>query len=387
MEHREPSRQLFESVFQSLDLAVLVRPQTEKPQTFELASPPPPWFTEVFRSPNHMEECSPFLSDFIEGTARESWNGNEARTPSGLWTEEVNGELHHFEATAIAQNNSEVLIIEAANNRHDREQAHLHYAHEIALQQRRLDKERQRKEILLDCIVHELSSPLSTILMNLQFVENQIQQPKLRSALSRAEAQAKQQRDLIHSISHTFRTELSPFEASLLSNPQGSDLLTLAQAATNSFRDEFPDAQFLLTHFPKSPAPHDFEVLAEHTRLSGVLKNLFDYAYHRSSKDSAIELQLHSSTDSVTCSIRHRSNSPGTLKDPDPFQLFSTPQRSTSTPAQPSTEAPRPEQIGLHFCKMMIEHWGGTIGSEALPEQGHHLWFRLRRHVSSQEAI
>jgi signal transduction histidine kinase len=35
--------------------------------------------------------------------------------------------------------------------------------------------------------------------------------------------------------------------------------------------------------------------------------------------------------------------------------------------------------LGLYFCKMTVEHWGGTIGCENRPTAGARFWFRLPR--------
>ncbi|MGH9602410.1 MAG: ATP-binding protein [Terriglobales bacterium] len=40
--------------------------------------------------------------------------------------------------------------------------------------------------------------------------------------------------------------------------------------------------------------------------------------------------------------------------------------------------------LGLYFCKMMVERWGGTIGCESIPTGGALFWFRLPRVSNSR---
>ena len=35
--------------------------------------------------------------------------------------------------------------------------------------------------------------------------------------------------------------------------------------------------------------------------------------------------------------------------------------------------------LGLYFCKITVERWGGTIGCESRPGGGARFWFRLPR--------
>ncbi|MEZ5432479.1 MAG: hypothetical protein R3F31_15125 [Verrucomicrobiales bacterium] len=44
-------------------------------------------------------------------------------------------------------------------------------------------RKKSKKEILLDCIVHDLSGPLATILMNLQHVSRQMERQDLREGV------------------------------------------------------------------------------------------------------------------------------------------------------------------------------------------------------------
>ncbi|HEY8091492.1 MAG TPA: ATP-binding protein, partial [Polyangiaceae bacterium] len=42
--------------------------------------------------------------------------------------------------------------------------------------------------------------------------------------------------------------------------------------------------------------------------------------------------------------------------------------------------------LGLYFCRITVESWGGAIGYEARPGGGARFWVRLRRAVAAGEA-
>jgi hypothetical protein len=41
--------------------------------------------------------------------------------------------------------------------------------------------------------------------------------------------------------------------------------------------------------------------------------------------------------------------------------------------------------LGLYFCKITVERWGGTIGCENRPAVGARFWFRLPRATAPSE--
>jgi len=41
--------------------------------------------------------------------------------------------------------------------------------------------------------------------------------------------------------------------------------------------------------------------------------------------------------------------------------------------------------LGLYFCKMTVERWGGAIGCENRPAVGARFWFRLSRATARSE--
>src|SRR5271169_6628663 len=41
--------------------------------------------------------------------------------------------------------------------------------------------------------------------------------------------------------------------------------------------------------------------------------------------------------------------------------------------------------LGLYFCRVTVERWGGAIGCESLPKRGSRFWFQLLKAQRSRE--
>ncbi|MFY9751978.1 MAG: response regulator, partial [Candidatus Acidiferrales bacterium] len=70
---------------------------------------------------------------------------------------------------------------------------------------------------------------------------------------------------------------------------------------------------------------------------------------------------------------------PGLPKDVPAARLFSLFSRGKENPGKAG--------LGLYFCRVTVERWGGTIGAETRAAGGSRFWFRLlRAHEAPQEA-
>ena len=102
-----------------------------------------------------------------------------------------------------------VLLIASVDEAARTQQLLVQRNHEQVLDRRRLLKEIEKKEILLDCVVHDLSGPVGTLIMNLEHIGRKLSDiSTLRPAVDRALSQAKRQLTMVRSISHVFEGEL-----------------------------------------------------------------------------------------------------------------------------------------------------------------------------------
>jgi hypothetical protein len=112
----------------------------------------------------------------------------------------------------------------------------------------------------------------------------------------------------------------------------------------------------------------DWKVVGEKLRLERVLTNLVENAFRHSPPDSTVTVGLEDDGNFILLSVD--DDGPGVPQDisKNLFQKFSQ-GKDTSGRAG----------IGLYFCRITVERWGGTIGYSPRGEGGSRFWFRLPR--------
>ena len=111
-----------------------------------------------------LADKSPFLENFLVD-AKEFWR---ARSPgsvnSGNWIERgTDGREIPLEASARSLDGKRVLLMQNLSETFDQQQQWFQTARNSLLEHEKLLKEIQKKEILLHCIVHDLTQPLSAM--------------------------------------------------------------------------------------------------------------------------------------------------------------------------------------------------------------------------------
>ena len=374
METNPTTLRILESAIRTLDLVILTRPSGNSEQVFALKSPAPHWFEDIFESPASLTDRSIFLEDFCQGAALDCWQGASELEKSAPWQEDLSqGKTQHFEATATQEADQDILIITNVTERHQQDQIYLQSAHEGVLDQRKISKERERKEILLDCIVRELGSPLSTILMNVQFAKTQSERPELQEALERAETQAERQRNLIHAVSHLFQSELDPLASANLE--QGAiSLSRLAHAVVENYRPTADQKDITLV---LRTAEDPLFVSATENHLQRVFQNLLEFALSNSPAKQSITIELTQKRTSIQASFTNKA-------PPIPSEVQAALLHPFRCPNPNSPESP--PDLHLYFCRMMIELWGGSIEMES-SSHGNRIWFELPQSSSTKSAV
>ena len=111
-------------------------------------------------------------------------------------------------------------------------------------------------------------------------------------------------------------------------------------------------------------------VEAESSRLDRVVANLFENALRYSPPESTVTLSLSDEGDSIL--IRIEDEGPGVPAEVQPrlFEKFAQGGRKTGSTG-----------LGLYFCRIMIERWGGEIGYQDRAEGGSSFRLRLKKFV------
>lgn len=351
-------------VLSVLDVAVLSR---DSEGGFALIEPMPEWWTPAFGSTETFCDHSHFLEDFVRGAAAEVWDlpGDDARTlRSGIW-EEASGERpRFFEAIASRRESGEsLLIVSLADDQRQRQQAFVQVAHDESLSRRQLRKELEKKQILLQCIMHDLGSPLETLLTNLQHVDRHLgdDQSTLKSALHQAITQAERHQELTRSIADIFAADI----AGAKSEDESVNVLDLTAVTAETVAACAPAAAekgiTLCPFFGES-----LKVVGDSLSLSRVVENLLLNAIQHSPKNGTVLISFEKSDGFAICQIEDEGPGIDPELQENLFPTFSQRQGQAGSAG-----------LGLYFCKMTVEIWGGSIVGRNRPEGGACFEFRL----------
>ncbi|MCX4242852.1 HAMP domain-containing histidine kinase [Paraliomyxa miuraensis] len=308
-------------------------------------------------------ELFPCLDPFMEA-AEVVWRGEAgARVSSGFWTDtDTDGAELHLEALAVRVDGAEVLVV-AHDERLFREQQRLlQRARELRLAHDALLREMEHKDVLLHTIVHELAAPLHTILGMLSLLDEAPRHASGVQAIDSALAAAREQKQVIGEVLEAFSAEHAPPAVALADAP---DLRLVLDRVVRERQAVAAERNIRLELAPGAPLHH---VVAEHDRLVRVLSNLVDNALCRSPTGGTVRLTVR--REGAWAYVVIDDQGP-----PVPLERLS---RLFGTLALRRDAAVAYGGLGLFFCRIAVERWGGGIGYEPSEHGGARFWVRLQ---------
>ncbi|RBP36645.1 signal transduction histidine kinase [Roseimicrobium gellanilyticum] len=330
----------------ALEAVVLVR--EGKTGEFRLLDTPPLWWEIAFGSEQEFRERSLFLEDFTSGIGAEFWDrGVGESLRSGIWEETIANARRFFEAIAIRGVGSEdLLMILPADERWREEQTFVQSSHDQSLNRRRLMKDLEKRQVLLECIMHDLGNPATTVLMNLQHINRHLGEGHggLRSSVQRIMVQAERQRKLIRVIAEAFATDLD--SAGDLDGPDAPDLVAVGAETAAALAAQAAEAGVSLCPFFGPSLP----VAAEKLTLSRVIENLLVNAIRHSKEGGTVGIYFEKEGRMGVCRVEDQGTGIETHLQERLFQPF----------VQGSKNAGQ-SGLGLYFCRLSVEKWGGSI--------------------------
>jgi signal transduction histidine kinase/CheY-like chemotaxis protein/HPt (histidine-containing phosphotransfer) domain-containing protein len=349
---------------------------------FTLVCEPPQWFREIWGQEAsqgkamNLGEASPYLENFLS-SAVEFWKTpTEAVCASGTWIERTPGrEEIPLEAVALRVNGQPVLSIYSPKNEFRETTRYLQTARDSKLAHERLLKEIQKKEILLHCIVHDLSQPLAAMRGCFECLDLETATPKGRQFVEIGKQQTVRQETLIREIVQAFAEDLKSTMSSGGSMAGPPDLLKCAQDTVVAFSPMFESKGAAIRMSPKIDLTGDWKVAGEESRLRRVLANLVENSLRYTPRNSTVTIGL----DADGCFLRAcvDDEGPGLPPGSTPSQVFAL--------FSKGKEGGGKAGLGLYFCRMTVTQWGGSIGCESLPVRGARFWFRLPRAAAAEE--
>jgi hypothetical protein len=373
-----PAESIFESFFAKQGCALF---EYLGDGRFRLIGSWPPWCENVWgarRSDDaiRLGDSSPFLENFIFD-AEEFWNSKrEGSVDSGNWMEkDSKGGSTPLEASAYSLDGKRVLLVKNLSDTFAQQQAWFQTARDSLLAHEKLYREIQKKEILLHCIVHDLTQPLSAMTGVFQLLEREAMPATLKKYVKDGERESRRQELMIRGILDAFSSDLAAQAAKDTGSGKPTDFLACVKQAIKEFASAFHQRSIRLRIGPHTDASLDWHVVGDTGRLNRILGNLLENAMRYAPADSAVSVGLEAQDGFVLAFVDDQG--PGLPQGQLPDQLFALFSKGKDHAGKAG--------LGLYFCKITVERWGGAIGAETRAQGGSRFWFRLPRSVRSQE--
>ena len=336
----------------------------------------PQWFHEIFGAGANVEtsawlaERSPFLENFLVD-ADEFWNSNkEGTVNSGAWIERgLQGREFALEASATRLAGKKILVLANPEHHYQERAGTLQTARDFTLQHERLQKEIAKKEILLHCIIHDLSQPLTAIRGCLSLMGMEKLPESARPVLEVALNQTRHQEEMIRAILDAFSGELAAPKLGAGDADSGPDLARCAQEVAKDYAPAFAERGSRIEMDATVDLSGDWRVCGDAPRLRRIYSNLVENALRYSAAGSKVSLGIAEQDGCLLATVDDQG--PGLPKGDAAPQLFALFGKSKQGGGKAG--------LGLYFCKMTVERWGGKIGAESRREGGARFWFRLPR--------
>jgi signal transduction histidine kinase len=239
---------------------------------------------------------------------------------------------------------------------------------ESSLNYQRLLKEIQKREILLHCIVHDLAGPLMGIKGGFELLAAEPISEKGRKYLDIGLRQANKQEALIREILQAFSAEVESVQRFTADPAQAPNAAHAARDVIEALSSAFALNQVHLQFDPAVDLRKDWKVVGEKSRLERVISNLLENALRHSPADSTVTIGCYDEGGQVLVAIDDQG--PGIPPEiaSSLFQKFAQGKKGRGKIG-----------LGLYFCRITVEHWGGEIGHTPREEGGTRFWFRLPR--------
>ena len=326
--------------------------------------------------PIDLADKSPFLENFLVD-AEEFWRARlSGSANSGNWIERgADGCEIPLEATARSLDGKRILLLQNLSESFGQQQQWFQTARNSLLEHEKLLKEIQKKEILLHCIVHDLTQPLSAMNSVFNLLERENLPTALRRYVKAGERESQRQELMIRGILEAFSSDLAAQQARQISPAEAPDLLACAKQAIKEFSPAFRERQIRLSLGAHADGSRGWRVVGDPSRIDRIFGNLLENAMRYSPKETTVTIGLESQDAFVFAFVD--DDGPGLPRDQRPDQLFALFSKGKSHAGKAG--------LGLYFCKITVERWGGAIGAETRERGGSRFWFRLPRAAQSTQ--
>jgi signal transduction histidine kinase/CheY-like chemotaxis protein/HPt (histidine-containing phosphotransfer) domain-containing protein len=345
---------------------------------FSLLCTAPDWFNWIWGEADGEKETlrlgdkSPFLENFLVA-AHTFWNSRKkGALTSGLWVETLRDEIGmqyeiSLQATALQIGEQRVLSIKNQAETAAEETRILQTARDALLDHERLQKEIQKKEILLHCIIHDLSQPLTAMRGCFEILGLEEHTERARQVVEVGKQQSEQQEEMIREVLKAFSAELQDSIAAGTAPGGLPNVLRCAEETVTAFAPMFQAKGLLLRVDARLGGHRGWAVMGESTRLKRIFSNLVENALRYAPSKTTVTIGIEEDPPYLKAYVQDEGPGlPADLQASEIFKLFAKGKVGGGKAG-----------LGLYFCKVTVERWGGSIGCESVAPHGSRFWFRL----------
>jgi signal transduction histidine kinase/CheY-like chemotaxis protein/HPt (histidine-containing phosphotransfer) domain-containing protein len=327
------------------------------------------WGDEICRAKTvRLGEASPVLQNFLFD-AEQFWNSKAGgNANSGNWIERgVDGVETPLEASALWLDGKKVLLVRNFSTSFAEQTQWLQTARDSLLEHEKLLREIQKKEILLHCIIHDLSQPLSAMRGCFNCLTIGDLPPDLKPFVETGQRESYRQEQMIRGVLEAFSGDLAAQKAQGDGAAESADLAACARHAVRSFSAAFTEKGIRLQIDPQLDISRDWTTIGDAPRIDRIFGNLLENAMRYSPRDTTVTVGVEEKGTLAGAFVDDEG--PGLPKDQAADKLFALFAKGKDRPGKAG--------LGLYFCKMTVERWGGRIGAENRPNGGSRFWFCL----------
>lgn len=301
----------------------------------------------------NLDEIFLFLGNFIaearEELSQDISDGEHTSLGSGPWSErDSSDEEQSLSATASLVNDALIIQIRAIPKDLRYHQAIFQKAREYSLSYEQLQKDREKKQILLHTIIHDIASPLTVITGSLDLLGNGRLDAEQTRLLTNAYDETYRVSDLIRNVLEVFSTDIQPFETDKTDTESAPHIHQVLEKIVSSYSGVF--AVQGITLDLTNRLSEDAPVIADPSELSRVFINLLENAIRFAPNGSTVYLDIDGDSEYVYVVIEDEG--PGVTPEllPHLFERFAG-----------GRDYGGKSGLGLYFCKTSLNRWDGNI--------------------------
>ncbi len=319
-----------------------------------------------------MTERFPFLESFFEDAVI-VWDGRlPGPVRSGLWIEEDrNGSEIALQATALRHREDAYLLLMFPSIDYREKQQILTRARASELEHEKLRKEIEKKEILLHCIVHDLAGPTHGIQGTLELMAGSGLSTEHLRLVEMCGRQCDAQQRLIRDILGAFAAEVASPDSIEVRAEDAPDAFEVLRTVKEILGSSFETRGVQLEITDRTVEGEERRLTIERDSLVRALINLTENALWHSRRGAKVTLGVEGKGPDIVITVDDRG--PG-VPDEMRSRLFQKFGRGDQL-------SRGKVGLGLYFCRITAETWGGEVGQENRPEGGSRFWIRLPRFV------